>query len=111
MQVTLEMEISATIDGKVKILTKASVKRHLKLEDSDGATVPFDSNHTPTGASSTSQPHLSPTLRSSIRQETEVPRPSSPPHTNVADEAASIGVDVTPPKMCRSGNVSGGVTS
>ncbi|GJR73022.1 retrovirus-related pol polyprotein from transposon TNT 1-94 [Tanacetum coccineum] len=166
-----EMEISATIDGKVKILTEASVKRHLKLEDSDGimflnkhkrllqphtrlyiaptltqklfrnmkrtskgytgvdiplfptmlihgpifqgegSTVLFDSHHTPTGASSTSQPHLSPTLRSSIRQETEVPRPSSPPHINVQDEAASIGVDVTPPKMCRSGNVSGGVTS
>ncbi|GJR73026.1 putative ribonuclease H-like domain-containing protein [Tanacetum coccineum] len=154
-----EMEISATIDGKVKILTKASVKRHLKLEDSDGisnlptteifeqlavmgnmkrtskgytgvdiplfptmlihgpifqgegSTVQFDSHHTPTGASLTSQPHLSPTLRSSIRQETEVPRPSSPLHTNVADEAASIGVDVTPPKMCHSRNVSGGVTS
>ncbi|GJY99458.1 hypothetical protein Tco_0516888 [Tanacetum coccineum] len=28
------------------------------------------------------------------RQETEVPQPSSPPHTNVADEAASTGVDV-----------------
>nr|GEU91212.1 hypothetical protein [Tanacetum cinerariifolium] len=27
-------------------------------------------------------------------QETEVPQPSSPPHTNVADEAASTGVDV-----------------
>ncbi|GJW01831.1 hypothetical protein Tco_1557082 [Tanacetum coccineum] len=26
--------------------------------------------------------------------ETEVPHLSSPPHTNVADEAASIGVDV-----------------
>ncbi|GKA42747.1 hypothetical protein Tco_0735407 [Tanacetum coccineum] len=26
--------------------------------------------------------------------ETEVPQPSSPPHTNVANEAASIGVDV-----------------
>nr|GEX85738.1 hypothetical protein [Tanacetum cinerariifolium] len=30
----------------------------------------------------------------SIRQETEVPRPSSHPHTNVADEAASTGMDV-----------------
>nr|GFB55830.1 hypothetical protein [Tanacetum cinerariifolium] len=29
-----------------------------------------------------------------IRQETEAPQPSSPLHTNVADEAASIGVDV-----------------
>ncbi|GJX70250.1 hypothetical protein Tco_0307421 [Tanacetum coccineum] len=60
----------------------------------EGSTVPVESHHTPTGAPSTSQPHLSPTLRSSIRQETEVPQPSSPPHTNVADEAASTGVDV-----------------
>ncbi|GJX03578.1 hypothetical protein Tco_0189494 [Tanacetum coccineum] len=28
-----EMEITATIDGKVKIVTEASIKRHLKLED------------------------------------------------------------------------------
>ncbi|GKE10929.1 hypothetical protein Tco_1414480 [Tanacetum coccineum] len=32
--------------------------------------------------------------KSSIRQETEVPQPSSPPHTNVVDEAASTHVDV-----------------
>nr|GEU94412.1 hypothetical protein [Tanacetum cinerariifolium] len=31
-----EMEITATIDGKVKVVTEASVRRHLKLEDSDG---------------------------------------------------------------------------
>ncbi|GKC06116.1 hypothetical protein Tco_0997726, partial [Tanacetum coccineum] len=58
-----------------------------------GSTVPVESHHTPTGAPSTSQPHLSPTLRSFIRQETEVPQPSFPPHTNVVDEAASTGVD------------------
>ncbi|GKE88551.1 hypothetical protein Tco_1566026 [Tanacetum coccineum] len=43
---------------------------------------------------STSPPHISPTLRSPIRQETKVPQLSSPPNTNVADEAASTGVDV-----------------
>ncbi|GJW39846.1 hypothetical protein Tco_0065691 [Tanacetum coccineum] len=113
-----EMEITAIIDGKIKIVTEASIRRHLKLEDSDGisnlptteflnnlllwgpifqgegSTVPIESHHTLTGAPLTSQPHLSPTLRSSIRQETEVPQPSSPPHTNVADEVAFIGVDV-----------------
>ncbi|GKA58318.1 hypothetical protein Tco_0757506 [Tanacetum coccineum] len=31
-----EMEINATIDGRVKIVTEASIRRHLKLEDSDG---------------------------------------------------------------------------
>ncbi|GJU68126.1 putative ribonuclease H-like domain-containing protein [Tanacetum coccineum] len=31
-----KMEITATIDGKVKIVTEASIRRHLKLEDSYG---------------------------------------------------------------------------
>ncbi|GJZ92729.1 hypothetical protein Tco_0664794 [Tanacetum coccineum] len=31
-----EMEITATIDGRVKIITEASIRRNLKLEDSDG---------------------------------------------------------------------------
>ncbi|GJZ44594.1 hypothetical protein Tco_0591849 [Tanacetum coccineum] len=31
-----EMEITATIDGRVKTITKASIRRHLKLEDADG---------------------------------------------------------------------------
>ncbi|GJT05168.1 hypothetical protein Tco_0839630 [Tanacetum coccineum] len=30
------MEITATIDGKVKIVSEASIRRHIKLEDSDG---------------------------------------------------------------------------
>ncbi|GJS81156.1 putative ribonuclease H-like domain-containing protein [Tanacetum coccineum] len=145
-----EMEITATIDGRVKTVTEASIRRHLKLEDSDGistlpnteifeqlalmgakktawdqfssniataiiclatnrtfnfsklifdgmgegSTVPVESQHIPTDASSTSPPHISPTLRSPIRQEIEVPQLSSPPHTNVADKAASISVDV-----------------
>nr|GEY40514.1 hypothetical protein [Tanacetum cinerariifolium] len=96
-----EIEITATIDRKVKIVTGASVRRHLKLADSNGlivqgagSTVLVKSHHTPTDAPLTSQPHFLPTLRIPIRQETEVPQPSSPPHTNVADEAASTGVDV-----------------
>ncbi|GKA32648.1 hypothetical protein Tco_0719015 [Tanacetum coccineum] len=31
-----DMEITATIDGKVKIVSEASIRRHLKLEDYDG---------------------------------------------------------------------------
>ncbi|GKE74254.1 hypothetical protein Tco_1536295, partial [Tanacetum coccineum] len=31
-----EMEITDTIDGKVKIVTDASIRRHLKLENSNG---------------------------------------------------------------------------
>ncbi|GJZ11737.1 putative ribonuclease H-like domain-containing protein [Tanacetum coccineum] len=31
-----EMDITATIDGRVKTITEASIRRHLKLEDADG---------------------------------------------------------------------------
>ncbi|GJY71040.1 hypothetical protein Tco_0474743 [Tanacetum coccineum] len=31
-----EVEITASIDGQVKTITEASLRRHLKLEDSDG---------------------------------------------------------------------------
>nr|GEV96471.1 hypothetical protein [Tanacetum cinerariifolium] len=153
-----EIEITAIIDGKVKIVTETSVRRHLKLKDSDGisilptaeifeqlaligpkktsweqfssniattlicfatnrtfnfcklifdgmvksldifqgegSTVPVESHHTPTSAPSTSPPHFSSPPKSSIRQETKVPRSSSPTHTHVANEAASIGVDI-----------------
>nr|GEW70087.1 hypothetical protein [Tanacetum cinerariifolium] len=34
-----EMEITATIDRKVKVVTEASIRRHLKLEDSDGISI------------------------------------------------------------------------
>ncbi|GKC93662.1 hypothetical protein Tco_1159104, partial [Tanacetum coccineum] len=96
-----DMEITATIDGKVKIVSEASIRRHLKLEDSDGiSTLPnteiFEQLALMGGvAPSTSQPHHSPTLRDFIRQETEVPQPSSPTQTHVADKAASTGVDVS----------------
>ncbi|GKB78055.1 hypothetical protein Tco_0944950 [Tanacetum coccineum] len=170
-----EIEITATIDGKLKTVTEASVRRHLQLADAasisnlpttevfeqlalmgykktaweqfssnianaiiclatnrtfnfsklifdgmraskgysgvdiplfptmivygpivqgEGSTVPVKSHYTPNSAPSTSQIQISPTSRSSIRQETKVPQPSSPPNTNVADEAASTGVDV-----------------
>ncbi|GKF40319.1 hypothetical protein Tco_0120380, partial [Tanacetum coccineum] len=39
------MEITATIDGRVKTITEASIRRHLKLEDSDGiSTLPTAKN-------------------------------------------------------------------
>ncbi|GKC17506.1 hypothetical protein Tco_1014288 [Tanacetum coccineum] len=67
----------------------------------EGLTIPVKSHHTPTVAPLTSQPHNSPTLRDFIRQETEVPQPSSSTQTHVADKAASIGqgsgnIDKTP---------------
>ncbi|GKE31410.1 hypothetical protein Tco_1450732 [Tanacetum coccineum] len=36
-----DIEITTTIDGKVKVVSKASIRRHLKLEDSDSiSTLP-----------------------------------------------------------------------
>nr|GEW25553.1 hypothetical protein [Tanacetum cinerariifolium] len=60
----------------------------------EGSTVPVESHHTPSDASTTSQPPLSSPFRIPTRQETKVPRPSSPTHTHIANEAASTGVDV-----------------
>ncbi|GJW02396.1 hypothetical protein Tco_1561252 [Tanacetum coccineum] len=79
-----EMEITATIDGKVKIVTEASVRRHLKLEDSDGIS----------SLPTTKIFEQLSLMGSPIRHETKVPQPNSPPHTNVADEAACTSVDV-----------------
>ncbi|GKF05729.1 hypothetical protein Tco_0036397, partial [Tanacetum coccineum] len=33
-----EVQITAIIDGKVKLVSEESIRRHLKLEDSDGIT-------------------------------------------------------------------------
>ncbi|GKC85202.1 hypothetical protein Tco_1140919 [Tanacetum coccineum] len=99
-----DMEIAATIDGKVKVVSEASIRRHLKLEDYDGistlptseifeqlaligygrilqgkgSTIPVESLHIPISAPSTSQP---PTL------------PPSMQTTHVAEEAATMPHD------------------
>ncbi|GKE09241.1 hypothetical protein Tco_1412792 [Tanacetum coccineum] len=136
------MKITAIIDGKVKIVSEASIRRHLKLEDSDGisdlpttkffeqlaimgnmrraskgytwvdiplflkmlvqglivqgegSTVLVKSHHTPTSTPSTLQPPSSSPSWRTTRKEFVVPQPRSPTRTNVADEAASTGVDV-----------------
>ncbi|GJR87348.1 copia protein, partial [Tanacetum coccineum] len=94
-----EIELTTTIDGKVKIVTEVFVRRHLQLADSDvvqgeGSTHPVESHHTPISAPSTSQPLILPTTRRTNIQESVVPQPRSPTQTPVADEAASTGVDV-----------------
>ncbi|GKB21399.1 hypothetical protein Tco_0855322 [Tanacetum coccineum] len=60
----------------------------------EGSTVTAESHHTPTSAPSTSQPPSSSPSRRTTRQESVVPQPISLTQTNVADEAASTGVDV-----------------
>ncbi|GJS19205.1 ribonuclease H-like domain-containing protein [Tanacetum coccineum] len=60
----------------------------------EGSTVPVESHHAPSGAPTTSQPPLSSPSKIPTRQETEVPLPSSPTYTNVADKDAFISMDV-----------------
>ncbi|GKC82926.1 hypothetical protein Tco_1138643, partial [Tanacetum coccineum] len=109
-----EMEITTTIDGKIKIINEASIRRHLKLEDSDGisnlpTTEIFEQlalmgnmRRASKGYTRVDIP-LFPTMivqgpivqgEGSTVPETKVPQPSSPHHTNVADEVAFTGVDV-----------------
>ncbi|GJT97088.1 ribonuclease H-like domain-containing protein [Tanacetum coccineum] len=77
-----DMEITATIDGKVKVVSEASIRRHIKLEDFDGLntlpTTEIFEQLALMGAPSTSQP------------------PTSPPSmqtTHVAEEAANMPHD------------------
>ncbi|GKC77108.1 hypothetical protein Tco_1127882 [Tanacetum coccineum] len=105
-----DMEITATIDGKVKVVYEASIRRHLKLEDSDGisdlptieifeqfalmgASKGYTRVDTPLFQTMLVQGHIL-QGEGSINPEIEVPQPSSPTQTQVADEAASTGVDV-----------------
>ncbi|GJU28224.1 putative ribonuclease H-like domain-containing protein [Tanacetum coccineum] len=79
-----EIELTTTIDGKVKIATEASVRRHLQLADSDGIS---------------SLPNTKIFEQLSLmgrtnRQEYVVPQPRSPNQSSIVDEAASTGVDV-----------------
>ncbi|GJW92920.1 hypothetical protein Tco_0172592 [Tanacetum coccineum] len=78
-----DIEITATIDGKVKVVSEASIRRHLKLEDSDGiSTSPTSEIFEQLalmGAPSSSKP------------------PTSPPFmqtTYVAEEAATMPHDL-----------------
>ncbi|GKB51421.1 hypothetical protein Tco_0902174, partial [Tanacetum coccineum] len=78
------MEITAIIDGKVKVISETSIRRHLKLEDSDGIstlpTLEIFEQLAIMGAPSTSQ------------------APTSPPSmqiTYVAEEAATMPHDLS----------------
>ncbi|GJQ90595.1 hypothetical protein Tco_0001734 [Tanacetum coccineum] len=111
-----DIEITATIDGKVNVVFKASIRRHLKLADSDsirtlptseiseqlalmgygeGSTIPVESHHTPISAPSTSQP------------------PTSPPSmqtTHVAEEAATMPYDLPLLRVYSLGSDEGSMT-
>ncbi|GJU16339.1 hypothetical protein Tco_1144305 [Tanacetum coccineum] len=122
-----EVQITTIIDGKVKLVSEASIRRHLKLEDSDGITTLPNTEifKQLTLMRTYIAPILTQKLFSNMRRaskgytgvaiplfltmlvqgpilqdegstvpETEVPQPSSPTYTNVADEATFTSVDV-----------------
>ncbi|GKC67025.1 hypothetical protein Tco_1099623, partial [Tanacetum coccineum] len=102
------MGITTTIDGKVKVLvSEAFIRRHLKLEDSDGITtlpttiifeqlaligydqgegptIPVVSHHTPTSGLSTSQPPSTPpSIQTTPVVEEAAPMPYESPFLRV----------------------------
>ncbi|GKC97762.1 hypothetical protein Tco_1168037 [Tanacetum coccineum] len=98
-----EFELTATIDGNVKIVNEASVRRHLQLADSDGtSSLPNTEIFEQLSLMGENIP-LFPAMivqgpvvqgEGSTHPESVVPQPRSPTQSPVADEAASIGVDV-----------------
>ncbi|GJU36455.1 hypothetical protein Tco_1184809 [Tanacetum coccineum] len=96
-----EIEITATIDGRVKTVTEASIRRHLmvdillfptmlvqsQISQGEGSTIPVESHHTPTSAPSTSQPLTS---------------PPSMQTTHIAEEAATMPYDSPLPRKVES---------
>ncbi|GJV71103.1 hypothetical protein Tco_1491098 [Tanacetum coccineum] len=89
-----EMEITATIDGRVKTVTEASIRRHLKLEDSDGInTLPnteIFEQLALIGAPSTSQP---PTLPPSMQTTHVTEEASTMPHDSPLPRVYTLGSD------------------
>ncbi|GJT33918.1 hypothetical protein Tco_0924337 [Tanacetum coccineum] len=91
-----EVEITASIDGQVKTITEASIRRHLK-------TFPLIPTMITTPESSpskiTSSPSLSPQtyqspLKDITRQDAEIPQSQFPTQTQIADESAFTSIDV-----------------
>ncbi|GJY96906.1 hypothetical protein Tco_0513816 [Tanacetum coccineum] len=79
-----EIELTAIIDGKVKIVNEASVRRHLQLAAADGIS----------SLPTTEIFEQLSLMGRTIRQESVVPQPRPPTQTPAADEDASIGMDV-----------------
>ncbi|GKC88760.1 hypothetical protein Tco_1149409 [Tanacetum coccineum] len=87
------MEITATIDGKVKVVSEASIRRHLKLEDSDGIS---DLPTTETFKQLALVGYVSNSDKFNFSKGTLFPLVEifDPYHSSLSDEAASTGVDV-----------------
>ncbi|GJU87441.1 hypothetical protein Tco_1294987 [Tanacetum coccineum] len=90
-----DIEITATIDGKVKVVSEASIRRHLKLEDSNGIntlpTTEIFEQRALMGAPSTSKPPTSPPsmqITHMVEEATNMPHdsPLLGGHTSGSDE-------------------------
>ncbi|GJU90256.1 hypothetical protein Tco_1302679 [Tanacetum coccineum] len=108
--VNRKAQLEALVDGKKIIVTKASVRRDLQLNDEEGtdclpnatilknlqgwgSAMPTHPQHTPTIIQpSTSQPQKKQRSRRQKRKDTEIPQ-SSVPSDNVADEAVNEVMD------------------
>ncbi|GJY97540.1 hypothetical protein Tco_0514450 [Tanacetum coccineum] len=104
-----EQEIHVKVDGKTRVITEASIRRHLKLIDEnelfptmllqnqqtmgEGSLIPIETYHTPTFAQSSSQPPITQIYRRGNRQDTDIPQYSVPTIMHIADKAAFTGVD------------------
>ncbi|GJT89584.1 putative ribonuclease H-like domain-containing protein [Tanacetum coccineum] len=99
-----EIELTATIDDKVKIVIEASIRRHFQLANSDGisslpTTKIFEQLSLMGNIKRASKGYTGeniPLFPAMIGQglESMVPQPKSPTQTPIADEAASICMDV-----------------
>ncbi|GKB69401.1 hypothetical protein Tco_0930813, partial [Tanacetum coccineum] len=79
-----EVKITASIDEQVKTITEAALRRHLKLEDSDGIT----------SLSNTEIFKQLALMGDITRKAIEIPQSQFPTKTQVADEATFTSVDV-----------------
>ncbi|GJR26718.1 putative ribonuclease H-like domain-containing protein [Tanacetum coccineum] len=101
-----EMEITATIDGKVKTVNEASIRRHLKLEDSDGiSTLPNTEIFEQLALMGYAE-------KLGYALSTSQPPTSSPsmPTTYVAIEAATLPHDSPLPRVYSLGSDEGSLT-
>ncbi|GJS22056.1 hypothetical protein Tco_0450688 [Tanacetum coccineum] len=81
-----EVQLHALVDGKKIIISEASMRRDLKLEDEEGSVNLTDPYHTPTIIQPSTQPQKTQKPRKPKRKDTQVPQRSDP-SDNVADEA------------------------
>ncbi|GJR53585.1 hypothetical protein Tco_1404106, partial [Tanacetum coccineum] len=103
-----DMGITATIDGKVKVVFEASIRRHLKLKDYDGistlSTTEIFEQLALMGASSISQPPTSsPSMSTTHVAEEATPMPHDSPiprvHSLRSDEGSLTLNELTVKKL------------